>query len=193
MNHKVSFGAISTDASIKLQDSTINQAPSYSTIAQASKNIKGDSFEKKESGGKKFAKFLGVLTVLAAASATILGVMFHKGNLGSKTIKELSNETGKEIEKSIRKADEELNILEKVGKWADELFSSVKKRFAQKAPEAPETPKVEPNIEPKVEPKIEPKVEVNAESKVEPKVEVPDEEKPSLIKRALEFFGIGKK
>lgn len=78
MINGVSFGAISTDPTIKLQDATIIQpnnnsvAPTPTTSAAA--EVKGDSFEKKGKGGK----VVGVLaTITAALTALALLVKYH--------------------------------------------------------------------------------------------------------------------
>lgn len=70
MIHGVNFGAISTDPTVKLQDSTITQthgnaAPSTPTAAT---NVQGDSFEKKGKGKKVFG-FLATAAALAAGLA----------------------------------------------------------------------------------------------------------------------------
>lgn len=123
MANQVSFGSIPTDPSIKLQDATIEQNQSYSATAEASKGIKADSFEKKDSTGKKIVKTVGIIAVITAAAATILGVLSHNEKLLVKTVKE--GETLTSLDKFKNKLAE---IGAAIDKKAKEIFDSIKSK-----------------------------------------------------------------
>ena len=81
MVNGVNFGAISTDPTIKLQDTTVAQ-PSGNAIPQpapaAAAEVKEDSFEKKGGGAKKAIGFIAVV------GAALAGIAFaaKKGKIG---------------------------------------------------------------------------------------------------------------
>ncbi len=128
MFNNVSFGAISTDPTIKLQDATIVQPQSNSAAPAASTGVSGDSFEKKGSGSAK--KVIGFVAVIGAALAA-LGFAVKKGKLAKI---ELGDEA-KFIDKAknaLADVGEKVNEFAAKGKTkASDLYQTVKSKFSK--------------------------------------------------------------
>lgn len=128
MSYKVSFGAISTDPTIKLQDTTITQQQSYSagSSTSAAAEVKSDTFEKKGNAGKVA---LGILATAAAALTAIALTVKFKGLKST----ELA-EDAKFLEK-IKNGT--IKVGEKINKGAKRVIDSITGLFNKKKPEAP--------------------------------------------------------
>lgn len=133
MINGVSFGAISTDPTIKLDDTLINKphgnAP-QEAAPQAATTVSGDKFEKKgkHKGAKVAAGIAGVLIV--AAGALAYGVK-HPDKIPSAVKEFMNKEALLPLKTTLKTAGETIN------KYAAQALEGIKK-ILPKAKEAVE-------------------------------------------------------
>lgn len=145
MIHGVSFGAISTDPTIKLQDSTITQTQTGAAAAApstpaAATDVKGDQFEGgKEQKKGKAGKVIAGLIATGAAVLAGLAIAVKTGKLSKIEIPE--GETATILNKVKNGA---ADIGQKVLDTAESLATKVKGLFhkAEREPEITREPEV---------------------------------------------------